>query len=258
MIFFGIVLKFIWRKNMDFILNNWNNQDLENLIKYLQTQKDENYKIFNDRIVNTKSKTIGVRTPILRKVSKEISKGNALEFLNLKFPNKPQIFELEIIYGLVLASIKNVDISLPLFEKFINRIDNWAVCDILCGDYKIVNNNKEIYLNKIKEYTKSNNEFVVRVGLILLMKYYINTNIDDILTIISNVDNDAYYVDMGIAWLLSMCYIKHPTLILDYIKDSTLNVFTKRMTYQKIIDSLQVSKDEKTYIKELKRNLHKD
>lgn len=243
---------------MNFTLNNWNNQDLQNLIYYLQAQKDENYKIFNDKIVNTKSKTIGVRTPILRKISKEISKGNSLAFLNLKFPNNPQIFELEMIYGLVLASIKNIDISLPLFENFIYRIDNWAVCDILCGDYKIINNYKEIYLNRIKKYTKSNKEFIIRVGLILLMKYYINTNIDDILTIVSNVDNDAYYVNMGIAWLLSMCYIKHPTLTLDYIKNSTLNIFTKRMTYQKIIDSLQVSKDEKIYIKELKRNLHKD
>lgn len=243
---------------MNFILDSWSNQDLQNLIDYLETEKDENYKIFNDKIVNTKSKTIGVRTPILRKISKEISKGNALEFLNLKFPNEPQIFELEMIYGLVLASIKNIDTSLPLFEKFITRIDNWAVCDIFCGDYKIVNSNKDIYLKKIKEYTKSNKEFVIRVGLILLMKYYINTNIDDILTIVSDVDNEDYYVNMGIAWLLSMCYIKHPTLILDYINNSTLNIFTKRMTYQKIIDSLQVSKDEKIYIKELKRNLHKD
>lgn len=243
---------------MNFILDSWSNQDLQNLIDYLETEKDENYKIFNDKIVNTKSKTIGVRTPILRKISKEISKGNALEFLNLKFPNEPQIFELEMIYGLVLASIKNIDTSLPLFEKFITRIDNWAICDIFCGDYKIVNSNKDIYLKKIKEYTKSNKEFVIRVGLILLMKYYINTNIDDILAIVSNVDNEDYYVNMGIAWLLSMCYIKHPTLILDYINNSTLNIFTKRMTYQKIIDSLQVSKDEKIYIKELKRNLHKD
>ena len=154
---------------MEFNYTNWTNKNIDNLINYLYQNQDLTYKKFNDRIVNTKTKTVGVRVPVLRQIAKEINKGNYLEFLN-----KPQVefYEYNMIYGLVLSKIKDNNISYPLFDKFIKTIDNWAVCDIFCSEYKVVKNNKDFYLNKIKEYITSNQEFIVRVGLILLMKFY--------------------------------------------------------------------------------------
>ena len=139
--------------------------------------------------------------------------------------------------------------------QFIKTIDNWAVCDIFCSEYKVVKNNKDFYLNKIKEYITSNQEFIVRVGLILLMKFYIDSNLNDIFNLISKVSLNKYYVNMGIAWLLSMTYIKHPTETITYILNSTLSTQIKRMTYQKIVESKQVTNEQKIYVRSLRNKL---
>ena len=237
---------------MEFNYTNWTNKNIDNLINYLYQNQDLTYKKFNDRIVNTKTKTIGVRVPILRQIAKEIYKGNYVDFLN-----QPQVelYEYNMIYGLVLSKIKDNNIAYPLFKNFINTIDNWAVCDIFCSEYKVVKNNKNFYLNKINKYISSDQEFIVRVGLILLMKFYIDSNLDDIFNLISKIRLNKYYVNMGIAWLLSMAYIKYPTETITYILNSKLSTQIKRMSYQKIVESKQVTLEQKIHIKSLRNEL---
>ena len=213
---------------MNLKIDNWNYNELENLILELKKLSNEKFKNFNDKIINTTSKTIGVQIPKLRLIAKEISKGNYISFLSL---NMPDIFELHIIYALVLSKIKDINLSYPLFKNFIYTINNWAVCDILCGEYKIVLKNKEFYLNKIKEFVKTNNEFVVRVGLILLMKFYIKTNLFEIFEILNTTTCNKYYVNMGIAWLLSTTFIFDEKSTLNYINTSQLSYFVKNKTF---------------------------
>ncbi len=237
---------------MNLKIDNWNYNELENLILELKKLSDEKFKNFNDKIINTTSKTIGVQIPKLRLIAKEISKGNYISFLSL---NMPDIFELHIIYALVLSKIKDINLSYPLFKNFIYTINNWAVCDILCGEYKIVLKNKEFYLKKIKEFVKTNNEFVVRVGLILLMKFYIKTNLFEIFEILNTITCNKYYVNMGIAWLLSTTFIFDEKSTLNYINTSQLSYFVKNKTFQKILESKQVTPLQKEDIKKLKINL---
>ena len=99
---------------------------------------------------------------------------------------------------------------------------------------------------------KSSSEFTVRVGVILLLKFYVKDDIDKVFEIISKIKLDKYYVNMGIAWTLSMCYVHHPNKTLEYIKLSKLNNFIIDKTYQKIIESNQVSTLDKNIIKNLR------
>lgn len=237
---------------MNYIIDNWNEDLLKLLIYSLQKISDEKYKNFNDKIINTTSKTIGVQIPKIRVIAKQICKGNVESFLKLKMPD---IYELHILYALVLSSLKDNNKAYPLFTNFIKTINNWAVCDIFCGEFKIVKQHKEFYLNVIKNLVKNDKEFVVRVGLILLMKFYINTNINDIFKIINTINCNKYYVNMGIAWLLSMCYIYDEKKTLDFIETSTLTYFIKNKTYQKILESRQVTQNQKTLVKQLKSKL---
>lgn len=238
---------------MELIKDSWKQKNIHELVQYLESQSDLKFKTFNDKIINTKSRTIGVQIPKLRIVANNIAKGNYISFLRLSMPD---IFELHIIYGLLLTKIKDNDIAYPIFATFIKSIDNWAVCDIFCGDYKIVNANKDFYLNKIKTIVKSDLEFEARVGIILLMKYYINDNdIDMALSIINTITLDKYYVNMGIAWMLSMSYIKYQDATLNFINKSKLNYFTKNKTYQKILESRQITPEDRLKIKELKSKL---
>ena len=71
--------------------NEWKEQTFLELTNYLQTLSDEKYKNFNDKIINTSYKTLGLRTPVLKKISKEIMKTNYLDFLT--FANSSNIYE---------------------------------------------------------------------------------------------------------------------------------------------------------------------
>lgn len=234
---------------MNYKRNSWNSSDIKNLITDLRSISDSKFKTFNDKIINTSSSTIGVQIPKLRRIAKEISKGNTLEFLNLEMPD---IFELHILYALALCSIKDLKLSIFYLEKFLPKINNWAVCDLLCAEYKIVNSYKNYFIKYIEKLCKSQLEFTVRVGVILLLKFYIKDNIEESFKIISRIKLDKYYVNMGIAWTLSMCYIHHPNKTLDYLKSTNLNNYIIDKTYQKIIESNQVSSTDKNLVKQLR------
>ena len=237
---------------MELILEKWTTKDIENLINYLENLSDKNYKIFNDKIVNTPSKTIGVRMPQIRQISKQILKGNFMSFLCL---DTPKIYELDMIKGLLICKIKDINLSLNFFQNFVSTIDNWAVCDIVCSEYKIVNEHKDFYLNVIKNFCQSDSEFIIRAGVILLMKFYINSHFNIIIDIISTIKNENYYVQMGVAWLLSYMYISNPSPTLNYILTNNIDSKVRKMAFQKIIDSRQVSSEDKIKIKSIRTSL---
>ena len=59
---------------------------------------------------------------------------------------------------------------------------------------------------------------------------------------------------MAIAWLISEAYIKQKEKTLKFIENNKLNNFTHNKAIQKIIESYRVSKEEKKFVKTLKRN----
>ena len=88
--------------------------------------------------------------------------------------------------------------------KIIN-FKEWIV--IFWKSDKIFKKNKEVGYKKIVEYVNSNNEFEIRVGLVLLLNYYIEPKyLNDIFKICDSINNKKYYCKMAIAWLISICY----------------------------------------------------
>ena len=61
----------------------WNQKTYQQFIDYLFTYQDIKYQEFNRKLISTKSKIIGVKMPILRRIAKQISKNNPKDFLNL-------------------------------------------------------------------------------------------------------------------------------------------------------------------------------
>jgi 3-methyladenine DNA glycosylase AlkD len=60
----------------------WTSEFYEKFIEYLKSFEDLEYKKFNARIINDQTvEYIGVRTPILRKIAKEIAKNDYNGFL---------------------------------------------------------------------------------------------------------------------------------------------------------------------------------
>ena len=66
--------------------------------------------------------------------------------------------------------------------------------------------------------------------------YICDDCIDEVLRILFNLKTEHYYAQMGIAWAVSICYIKYPDLTLNYLKDSTLDDFCHNKSISKIIN----------------------
>ena len=160
-----------------------------------------------------------------------------------------------MLQGLVIAlSTETVDKKIKLIESFVPKIDNWAVCDIFCSSIKIKKNEKEVYYNFIRKYQDSKKEFELRFLLIMLLDHYLEEEyLDDIYSIINNINSDKYYVNMAIAWLLSISYIKYPKYTLSNIDSLSIDKWTYNKSIQKIIESRRVTDKEKEVLRKKKR-----
>ena len=117
---------------------NWTKLDYQNFLSYLNDQQDLKYRDFHKSLLNADVNLIGIRTPKLKKIAKEISLGNYDNFIKL---NTHKYYEETIIHALVISNLKDINIVINYIDNFLNYIDNWATCDILCGSLKIVNKN---------------------------------------------------------------------------------------------------------------------
>lgn len=220
-------------------------------LEYLRTFSDDTYKIFHGRIIKS-TNLYGVRTPILKKLAKEISKGDYQNFIKY---NTKEIYEEKVLYGLVLGYIKvKFTERLTLLQSFIPCIDNWAITDIVCANSKDFKKYQEEGFLFVLDCIENSNPWQIRFGLVLLLDFYINDNyIDKIFVICDRISRDDYYIKMAMAWLISICYIKYREKTLNYLECTKIDDWTYNKAIQKIIESNRTSKKEKVYLKKLKR-----
>lgn len=224
----------------------------EDILKLLEHNKDIKYKIFNDKIVNTKMNTIGVRVPVLRKISKKIAKTDYEAFLNQV---KNNYYEEVMLEGMVISNIKDPSIIIQKLDKFLDKIDNWAICDMVCSSCKILNKIKDEFMNFIKRNLLSSNPWRVRFSFVSLLNYFVSEEyLNEIYKLIDNDVNHDYYVMMSKAWLICECYVKYPKKTIKYLKHSNIDLVTYNKAISKIIESNRVLKNDKIELKKMKKS----
>ena len=224
----------------------------EDFIKELHSLQDLKYKKFNSKIVLADN-VIGVRTPELKRIAKTIAKGDYKTFFK---ENKHKYFEDSLVHGLVLGYLKlDFNELKPYIDKFLPFITNWAICDMTVSNLKVFKKNKtkSICFEEIKSYISNDNPWINRFGYILLLDYFIEDKyMDEIFKLCSNY-KDHYYVKMGIAWLISVCYVKQKEKTLTFLKNTNLDDWTYNKAIQKIIESNRVSDIDKNMLRGMKR-----
>lgn len=76
--------------------------------------------------------------------------------------------------------------------------------------------------------------------IVSLMSHFLDKeHIDEILTICGKIDHDGYYVKMGNAWALSVCYVKFPEKTRAFLEKDTLDDLhiIKQYKNQRILQS---------------------
>lgn len=225
---------------------------IEEIRKELFLLQDLKYKNFHSSLCPGTNNIIGVRVPNIRKLVKDLLKKDYKYYLN-NIENK--YYEDTMIEGLLIATSKmTLEEKFNYLERFIPKIDNWAVCDTVCSSFNFKEKDLETVWNFILKYKNSNKEFELRFMLIMMLNYYlIDSYIPKVLTIIDSIKTDFYYTNMAIAWLISVLFVKDREKTLYYLKNNHLPTFTYNKTLQKIIESNRVSKLDKEMIRGMKK-----
>ena len=79
---------------MDYVKQKWTSKEQKELRNALQEMAEEQYRLFHQKIVKGERQIIGVRMPTLKKIAKEIVKGNYMDFIKTSissFPNQSDL-----------------------------------------------------------------------------------------------------------------------------------------------------------------------
>lgn len=227
--------------------NKWNKETYDDFISFLNSISEDKYRDFSKRITYTNKEILGIRLPILRNIAKNIKKNDYKTFLKMDSRN---IFEIDMIKVYIIGSIKELDEYMIYFDDLINTIDNWALCDTFIASSKLIKNNKEYFFNISSKLIKTNDEFKNRVGLVILLNYFIDEcYLPKICELLKDYNTSEYYAEMAYAWLVSYMYISDSKLTIEFMNNSKMSENIKKMAIRKIKDSYKVSKIDKDNLK---------
>ena len=221
--------------------------------KELLNMQDKKYKEFQKGICPGVEEIIGIRIPILRSYAKELLKKYDFKQLMESIPNN--YYEEIMLQGMLIGQAKlDFNEIIKYIKDFIPKINNWAVCDTFCTSLKITKKHKEKMWDFIQKYIKSDKEFYIRFGIVLILNYYID---EDYLyknfKIFDSIKSDKYYVQMAVAWAISFCLIKFYDKTIEYLKNSKIDKFTYNKSIQKAIESYRITKEQKEFLRTLKK-----
>lgn len=225
----------------------------ENIRKELQDLVDSKYQEFHSALVPGVENILGIRIPQLRTLAKEITKRE--DWRIFVEANDTKYYEETMLQGMIIGLAKmNLDEQINYISLFIPRINNWAVCDIFSSELKTaVRKGKETVWQFIQPYLKSQKEFEIRFGIVMLFHYINEEHIDSLLAYADLFKHEAYYARMAMAWMISICFIKFPQKTMKYLQQSKLDDWTYNKAIQKTIESLRINKETKDTLRTMKR-----
>lgn len=228
---------------------------------------DEHYRRGHIGILAPRPGTriLGMHTPEMKKVAKDLLRSGAwreqLEHWSSCLPLTGAdglTHEERMIWGLVLDYAKlPLEQRLGLIDEFIPAVDNWAICDNFCCNAKWVEreDKEELWLY-IKELLGADEEFRVRVGLVLALAHFLDESrlVRTLESVVDRAFDDSapYYIRMAVAWLFAEALCKRYDIALAYIKERCLSPWIHRKAIQKAVESRRISEERKQELRNLR------
>ncbi len=221
------------------------------LHKNLKKLQDLKYRDMQVKIIPNlePSSIIGVRTPELKAMAKEILKSGDYEEFLKDLPHK--YFEENQLHAFILSGMKDADECFEELEKFLPYVDNWATCDQMSP--KIFKKHKEELLKRVKVWIASDEPYTIRFGVGMLMEHFLDDDYDTKYpAMVAKLRSDEYYVNMMIAWYFATALAKQYETIVPFIEKKKLDKWTHNKAIQKSVESYRITDEQKTYLKTLK------
>lgn len=248
------------------------------------TDKGE-YAAFTSSLIPGCDNIIGIRQPVLKQYAKQLIKENK-DFRQLL--SEPDIYQEETllrsyIIGMGTAKEKDFKKALKDFNAFVPLVNNWAVNDSFCVEFRVMDMFRDEFLPYIKECIESCDEYRARVGLIMLLDHYLKVDmhgmkrprmkkvtvkdiestderncdnglyLDDIFSLVNrDFSTYGYYTQMAAGWLLAECFVTFPKRTWEYLTDTgclKLDKLSYQKAVRKICESLTPDKEVKLKVK---------
>ena len=221
------------------------------LINKLIKIKDEKYKEFQAKLVPNipKENILGIRTPDMRKIAKEIyTSGEKDKFLN-ELPHK--YYEENLIHFFIISMIKDFDECIKKVDEFLPYVDCWPVSDQATPtSFK---KNHEKLLPYIKKWIRSKHIYTARFGIRMLMNEFLGDDFkEEFLELVASIKTDEYYLKMMIAWYFATALAKRYNETIPYFENKCLDEWIHKKGIQKAIESYRVTEEHKIYLKSIK------
>ena len=193
---------------------------------------------------------IGVRTPVLRTLAREIYGTEDAKRFTEDLPHT--FFEENNLHAFLVERIKDPYSCIEAIERFLPYVDNWATCDQMCP--KSVAKDKVLLKTKAIEWMESETTYTIRFGINMLMRFFLDRDFsEEDLQTVADIRSDEYYVKMMQAWYFATALAKQYQATIIYIEKKRLPLWVHNKTIQKAIESYRISADQKEYLRTLRR-----
>ena len=226
----------------------------------LKALSDTGYAEFQRKLIPTVSpeRIVGVRTPVLRSLAKEMLKSGEADAFIAILPHPT--FEENQLHAFILSELKDFQCCLREVVRFLPYIDNWATCDQLSPKCFrrhttellpcIVERNER---SEAKGWLQSEHEYTVRFGIGMLMQHFLDEKFSvEYADMVAAIQSEEYYVNMMIAWYFATALAKQYEAVLPYIEEKRLAPWVHNKAIQKSVESYRITPEQKEYLRTLK------
>lgn len=222
---------------------------------------------FTSKLVPTESpeRIIGARMPALRRLAKQLltqekRTGNR-DLIDAFLAEDPHDFleEDQLHMILVAERAQTLGEAISSLEAFAPRAHFWILTDGLVP--RIFKKEPLAAKPYIMQWLHADSPWLVRIALVNLISLYTDELFDDetmreaatVAVVQQDMLSDEYYLNMALAWYLSMCVVKHPEAGITFLSEQTLPRWVHNKTLQKIRESRLCSAELKAKKQSLKR-----
>lgn len=191
---------------------------------------------------------LGVRLPALRKIARQLVQEHGAAAPDVCGAGT---FEQVMLKGMTLGLLDEpLAALLPRVDAFLSEISDWSVCDSFCAGFKRAKTEAAALWPFVTAHLTDARPWAVRFAVVMLLFYYRDeAHLGAALPLLAAVVPGEYYVDMAVAWAVSLYYVKFPRETLPVL--AALPAWTRRKAVQKVRESRQATAEQKRELRAL-------
>ncbi len=206
------------------------------------------YAAFQRKLIPTVSpeSILGVRTPALRSLARELEKDGSGEDFLKALPHR--YFEENQLHAFLLSRERSYERCREKLDAFLPYVDNWATCDQM--NPAVLGKEPEKAKKDALRWIDSGRLYAARFGIGVLMRYFLEDGYEKAFSDrVAAIGDGEYYLENMAAWYFATALAKRPEDILPYFTEHRLARETERKAIRKTIESFRVAREVKEILR---------